>query len=339
MVVALAGLIVTVLNSSVRKYSVRREEKQLVSAQRAADAGARLLLPEVRPEARGVIRIRVGEEVVRRKRAVTNVVEAAAGDLVRARFQNRVHDAAARPAVLRREVARHHLEFLHCVERRLREEAADGVVVVVDAVENRAVITRAAPTKRVAAAGCGALGGRARRREDEPQRVAHVDGQLLDRPLVHLRAHVGLARLDHAGGLAHDDDALRYRRHLQLNRDVRALVEGHRHLREGHLREAAQLRRHGVAARLQAHGQAGAIPVRHECPRDAGRVRGDGHGHAGHERPGLVGHDDGNIGGDAGCLRGTCRRHPQEDEEQGNLQETNRHESFNLSRTETSHDF
>ena len=77
---------------------VRGEEEQLVAAERAADAAARLLLPEVRPEARRVIRIRVGEEVVRRKRAVTNEVEASAADLVRPRFQNRVHDAAARPA-------------------------------------------------------------------------------------------------------------------------------------------------------------------------------------------------------------------------------------------------
>ncbi len=199
MIVALAGLMVTVLNSSVRNCSVRGEEEQLVSAERAADAAARLLLPEVRPEARRVIRIRVGEEVVRRKRAVTNEVEAAAADLVRPRFQNRVHHAAARPAVLRGEVARHHLEFLHRVERRLREEAADGVVVVVGAVENRAVVPRAAPAERVAAACCRALDGRARDGEDEPQRIALVDGQLLDRPLVHQRAHVGLARIDDVG--------------------------------------------------------------------------------------------------------------------------------------------
>ena len=206
------------------------EEERAVERDRSAERPAELIPPVVRLV--GVADLfRVSPRV---EGPVAEERERAAAELVRPALGHDVHHAAVAPAVFRLVALRDEVELLNRFERELLQQPADGVVVVVAAVD---LVVHVAP---VAAADLRrelrALGrirveaeADARDRRRQVGELPAVERQVLDPADVHDAADRRRAGLDERRVAGHRH-ALRHPRHRQRHRDIERLsdVDGDR---------------------------------------------------------------------------------------------------------------
>ncbi len=266
------------------------EEERLVLDDRPAEGGAELVLREVRLRAAGLVQ----EEVVRIEAIVAQELEHAAVEVVRARLDLQVHDAAERLTELGRVGAGLDLELLERVDAREDHDRLQPGLVVVDAVEHVVVVAgalavgrerrRRAPGERARAVDVRAraaaqdAGHRARQADE----VAAVEGQRLDLLLDDRGAEIGGCRLQQRR-LGLDLDDLGHRPELEREVHAHPLVDADVDVREGDRLEAGQAGGHGVGARGQRRGRVLALGIGHELSLVARAVLRQRHRGAGHD--------------------------------------------------------
>ena len=276
------------------------EEEVLVVLDRTA--GGKAVLIEVIGTLRAIVDL--VDVVVRVVALVAQEVEERAVEIVRARLRHDVDDGATGAAVLGRVGVVVDLELLYRVLRELVRRAA-GAGAAEGLAEERVVIVRAIDDERVeraALSGEADVAGahvlhHAGRRENEVDEVASIDRQVLNRCLVHDRAHLCALRFDErsSGRDGHrlgDADF-----HREVDRRVAADVDDD-FLADNRL-ESFQRRFDAVRAGHQEANLIGADAVRHCAARDArGGVRRS-HGDTGKCRAGVIVHRAGDGAGAA----------------------------------------
>ena len=183
---------------------VVREEEGPVLPEGAAQGSSELMLAERGPGDPGP----VVEEVVGVERVVTQETERAAVELVGARPDLQVDDAAQRLSELGGVGARLQLELVEGVDAREHHHRLEPALVVVDAVEQERVVARALPVR---GERCGIAPAQAarpvdvgsddascdtRNRARQADEVPPVEGQVLDLGRPHRRAQIRRRRLD-----------------------------------------------------------------------------------------------------------------------------------------------
>ena len=289
----------------------RPEVEHAVLGDRTADAAAVLVAAIVllRHVAQ---RLALGLGVHRR---VAEQRERAAADVVGAALGHHVHDGAA-AAVLRVEALRHHVELLNRLERIHLRETADGVVVVVAAVDD--VIDVAA----VAAADLRHVFRRLRRiRVEAETHAGHRRREIGELPAVE-RQPFDARQIDHLadrrGGrrderrVAHDGDRLRDRGEPKRQIEIRRLRDVDRDVLALETDESGKLRDDVVGADGHRVEVIQAFAVADVGAREAGGRVGGRHRGAGDRHPLRIEHEAGDrAGGLLGRCGGGGERHEQ----------------------------
>lgn len=112
------------------KPFIAEEEERAVLSNRAAERCAELIALEGR-------RFQSVEEVARVERIIAQELECFSMKPIRARARGNVHDRAGVPAILRAERRVIHLEFLHCVDRRLKRDLVLDHIIEIHAVDHK----------------------------------------------------------------------------------------------------------------------------------------------------------------------------------------------------------
>ena len=239
----------------------RQEIERAIPLQRSAERGAVLLL-----RVRGLLaidgltcRIEPLEMILRIERAVAKEEEQVARHRVGAALGHDVDDAAGRLAELGGIRIGEHLEFAHRFLAERRAHAAEGRIVVVEAVDRDVVRSRALAGERQARGARGSLlrrpvGRDAWRQQREPDETSSVDRKTLnlllrdhgrdDRPL----------RVDDRR-VSRDQHDLLAAGDVQSQADVNQAAERQHDVLEGARREPRQLGADVVGARRERRNQ------------------------------------------------------------------------------------
>jgi hypothetical protein len=252
------------------------EEEHLVADDGAAERAAEDVPRKLRLAAARA----AGGPRRRRQVVVPPVIERVAAELVRARLQDDVHQAAGHVSELGRVVVRLDADLLHRVRARLIRDQVVDRVVHVDAVEAEVVrLLALAVHERPAAAdvlqtveGARIGGHRAGGVERGGRQVPPLDRERLHLPLLQRVADHRVLGLQH-GTRRHHLDALFDRAHFEREVDARRLVRRERHGRL-HALEALQLRRDHVRPDRHAGDDVVAGFVRHAGVGDVRRLVG-----------------------------------------------------------------
>ena len=290
---AVFGRNAVVERNVLRRAFVRAEEEALVLLQWAAQAAAPLLAAEIglRP-AKPLLREILFVEVLVAKEPV-----AAALHLVPTGLRHGVDHAADRAAVLGGAAERDHLEFLNRVLAVARLRHREGLVQIVEAVDEERPLLgpRAANDYPRSLNRRHRLGGRGQQQR-EIEILAVSARQRFDRVLRDDAAQRGLAAFDERR-LAADRHALFNGAEAQREVQIGDRPDVHRHVGPFDRREAGELRGHRVPTRLKRGDAIEAVVERHHRSRLAGREVHHRDGGAGQRCAGLIGDDAGNRAG------------------------------------------
>ncbi len=256
---------------------------RLVLRDRAAETAAELTAAVI-ALCRRLICQEPGEHLTlaeRVHRLVSKKLEDAALPGVRAAFRDDVHDATVAAAVFGFEPLSLEVELLNRFERELLQDAPDGVVVVVAAIDLIVdVAAIAAVNLRRVLRALGRVGMKpetdARHRRREICELTAVERQALDAPQIDDLSDRRTRRLDEWRG-ARDVDRFGQRRDLQIEVDRQGLRDCNVDVLLGDRGESHQLRRDIVEADRQRVETVDTSSVARLRSREAGRrvVRGD----------------------------------------------------------------